>query len=173
MIRFREEQRFNQPWIWAVVVGIALLEAGVFGQGLYQQLVLKRPWGDHPASDAGLIAIFCGVLALSVGLIALFVAMRLITEVRDDGLYVRFIPFHFKFHLIPLEDATQIEAVTYSPLGDYGGWGIRYGFKGKAYNVQGNRGVRLTFKEGRSLLIGSQKAEELDAALRPVRERMR
>ncbi|NLK25486.1 MAG: hypothetical protein GX307_02790 [Euryarchaeota archaeon] len=36
---------------------------------------------------------------------------------------------------------------------------------GKAYNVSGNRGVLLKLKDGNSLLIGSQRAEELDAAI--------
>ncbi len=44
---------------------------------------------------------------------------------------------------------------------EYGGWGIRYGMKGMAYNVSGNRGVQLEFETGKRLLIGSQRPEEL------------
>jgi hypothetical protein len=39
---------------------------------------------------------------------------------------------------------------------EYGGWGIKYGKMGKAYNVSGNRGVQLEFTDGKRLLIGSQ-----------------
>jgi hypothetical protein len=53
----------------------------------------------------------------------------------------------------------------YSSLRDYGGWGIRYGSKGKAYNVSGSRGVRLELSNGKRLLIGSQRPEELSEAV--------
>jgi len=36
---------------------------------------------------------------------------------------------------------------------------------GKAYNVSGNRGVQLEFTDGKCLLIGSQKPEQLDSAI--------
>jgi hypothetical protein len=52
---------------------------------------------------------------------------------------------------------------TYSPLGEYGGWGIKYGLggAGKVYNVRGNQGLQLVFKDGSRLLIGTQKPLEL------------
>lgn len=43
--------------------------------------------------------------------------------------------------------------------------GIRYGFAGKAYNVSGNLGLQLAYDKNLNLLIGTQKAEEMDAAL--------
>jgi hypothetical protein len=79
--------------------------------------------------------------------------------------YVRFIPLHRRFHWFRWEDILSAEAITYLPLRDYGGWGIRFGPKGKAYNVCGNRGVQLTFTNGSRLMIGSQRAEELAAAI--------
>ena len=36
---------------------------------------------------------------------------------------------------------------------------------GRAYNVSGREGVRLDFADGKHLLIGSQRAEELAAAI--------
>ncbi|NVL91956.1 MAG: hypothetical protein HWN71_02845 [Desulfobacterales bacterium] len=55
--------------------------------------------------------------------------------------------------------------MTYNPLKDYGGWGIRYGRGGRAYNVSGNRGVYLELSNGKSLLIGSLQPEELARAI--------
>ena len=54
---------------------------------------------------------------------------------------------------------------TYSPITEYGGWGIKWGSGGKAYNVSGNRGVQQEFTDGKRLLIGSQKPEQLDSAI--------
>ncbi len=66
---------------------------------------------------------------------------------------------------IPLAEITGAEAVTYSPLADYGGWGIRWGRNGAAVNARGSRGVLLTLRGGKRLLIGSQRPDALAAAL--------
>ena len=42
---------------------------------------------------------------------------------------------------------------------------IRYGKKGKAYNVSGDQGVRLTLKDGKTVLIGSRNHEMLCSAI--------
>ena len=55
----------------------------------------------------------------------------MITEIRGDGLYVRFILFGFN-------ETESAEATKYRPIRDFGGWGIRYGRTGKAYNVSSN-----------------------------------
>jgi len=93
------------------------------------------------------------------------------TEVRTDGIYIRFFPLHLSFHKIPLEDLTAYGARTYSPIREYGGWGIRYRRRSKAYNARGNRGVQLHLRNGEQILIGSQKPEEfvkaIDIALAP------
>ena len=54
---------------------------------------------------------------------------------------------------------------------DYGGWGIRRGRRGWAYNVSGNRGVLLQLENEKTLLIGSQRPDELAAAIEAQRGR--
>ena len=175
-IRFAEAQHFRQVWFWLILGGSAVLTAGIFGYGLYVQLVQGRPWGDNPMSDTALIVTSSLMFLLEGGLIALFAAAHLRTEVRDDGLYLRFVPFHLSFHRLPLADVAQVEAVTYRPIMDYGGWGIKHSFgspggtKGKVYNISGNRGVKLTYYAGNHLLIGSQQPDTLAAAIESLRE---
>jgi len=77
------------------------------------------------------------------------------TEVRDDGVYFRFFPLHLSFHRIGLEEIVRFEVQTYRPIRDYGGWGIRYGWKGKAYNVSGNRGVHSLTKSAPGCLVSA------------------
>jgi hypothetical protein len=76
---------------------------------------------------------------------------------------VRFIPFHLKEIFIAWNQLDECYIRTYSPLGEYGGWGIKYGLggAGKVYNVSGNQGLQLVFKDGARLLIGTQKPLEL------------
>jgi len=167
-VLFREVQRFHQPWLWVLVIVGALALIGLFGYGMVQQLVFGEPWGDRPMSDTALAVTGTLMILLEIGIVALFAAMKLVTEVRSDGLYIRFVPFHLSFRRIRLEDLVGFEARTYSPIREYGGWGIRFGRGGRAYNVSGNRGVRIDYATGRHILIGSQRADELAEAIRSV-----
>jgi hypothetical protein len=122
----------------------------------------------NPDKSLGSILGTAGGLIITIGIAALFVVLKLETEVRSDGLYVRYFPFHFKYKKINPDDLTEYCARQYSPLREYGGWGIKCGKGGKAYNVKGNRGLQLVFTNGKRLLIGSQKPDELEQAMRLV-----
>lgn len=155
---YSEVQRFRQPWLWALVAGVAGLSVWTF----VQQIVLGRPVGENPAPDvaAGVISIVFGL-----GLPGFFCAANLTVRVCDDGLYYRYFPFHWRFRRIAPGDLAGFAAHTYRPIRDYGGWGVRWGQGGKAYNVSGNRGVMLYLAGGQRLLIGSQKPEEMAEAM--------
>ena len=155
---YQETQYFRQLWIWALVLFISLLSV----YGAVQQIILGIPFGNNPAPD---IVLIITVIIFGFGLPVLFYVTNLTIEVRGDGVYIRFFPFHSSFHKIALKDIKTFEARTYNPIMEYGGWGIRYGLKGKAYNVSGNRGVQLELSEGKKILIGSQKPEELVKAI--------
>jgi len=155
---YREVQHFRQPWLW-------LLIAGIFGVTMWsfvQQIVLGSPFGQNPASDTVVMII---AVAFGLAFPVLFCVANLTAEVRSDGLYYRFFPFHLRFRKITAESLVSYEVRTYRPIRDYGGWGIRYGRDGKAYNVSGNRGVMLELSDGQRLLIGSQKPEDLANAI--------
>lgn len=168
---FTEVQRFRQLWIWLLTIISAVAMLGIVG-GLVVQRDFATLWQE---SHAGMIVSIMAMILVALGLPILFYATKLITEVHPDGIYVRFVPFHLSYRKMLFADLKSYEARAYSPLGEYGGWGIRYGAGGKrnmAYNVSGNRGVQLEFKDGRRLLIGSQKPDELvraiDAAFREL-----
>jgi hypothetical protein len=145
---FREVQRFRQKWLWALMVGVLVAEVGAL-------VAVVRAGAD--AAIPGVV--FGGLVAL--GVLALLWFARMETEVRDDALYVRFFPFHRAPRRYAWADIARCEARTYRPLAEYGGWGLRMG----AYNVSGDRGAQLRFRDGEALLIGSQRADELAAAI--------
>ena len=160
---FSEVQRFTQWWLWVIILLSTAVMLVVFGFGLIEQLVYGRPWGDRPVSDAALIVI-SGLVILFVGvMIYIFYTLRLITRVDDAGVFVRFYPFPGK--VIPFSEIQSCEARTYRPLYEYGGWGIKYGRGGKAYNISGDKGAQLVLKTGKRVLIGSQMAEELASVI--------
>ena len=93
--------------------------------------------------------------------------MKLTTRITTEGIYVRFFPFHFKEKFFAWDTISASYVRTYSPLMEYGGWGIKYSFKGNGlvYNTAGNVGLQLYFKEGDPILIGTQKGEEIKQVL--------
>jgi hypothetical protein len=163
---FREVQHPARWWTW----GLSALLLGYLAwvmEGFHQQLFLGQPWGNKPAPDDVFIFLMIGIFLLCIGMSLVLLTMKLVVEVRDDGLFVRLFPFHLRqAKRIDLRQLQHCEAVRYRPLRDYGGWGIRQGRAGKAYSILGDRGVKLSFATGRPLLIGSQRAVELLHAIR-------
>jgi hypothetical protein len=51
------------------------------------------------------------------------------------------------------------------PILDYGGWGVRFGTRGQALSVGGNRGVELALAGGERRMVGSRRADELERAI--------
>ena len=150
MKEFNETQRFTQWWLWLILVG-------VWSAMVYS--IITAP----PQTGAAVYVSF----GIGILLPLLFWQMRLITRITEEGIYVRFIPFHIKEKFFPWDTLTASYVRTYSPLKEYGGWGIKYGFNGQGlvYNVVGNVGLQLQFKEGEAVLIGTQKGEEIKQVL--------
>ncbi len=151
MTEFKETQRFTQWWLWLVLMGS-------WGSMIYSFWVTAK---------FDTISIF-SVSVFTLGLPILFWQMRLMTRITEEGIYVRFVPFHFKEQFFPWESIESAQVRTYSPLMEYGGWGIKYGFngQGKVFNVAGDQGLQLVFKSGEKLLIGTQKPTEIQAAVK-------
>ena len=155
---FREVQKLRQWWVW----GIVLFVGAMAWYGGIQQIVLKKPFGSHPAPDAVMIMLW---VIFGVLFPVFFISLKLVTEVRSDGLHIQFFPLLFHTQKIAFEEIESFEIRTYSALKEYGGYGIRYGKNGKAYNISGSRGVQFQLHDGKGLLLGTQKPEELAAAL--------
>jgi hypothetical protein len=148
-ILHHERQRFTQPWLWILIGGVTL----IIWWGGYQQLVLGEPFGNNPAPDALLVVM---LILFGIGFPLLFMRARLDSEVTTTGIRIRFFPFHLRYREWRFDEIDSIEARAYSPLGEFGGWGIRLGFRGIAYNVTGNLGIQLELLNGRRILIGTQ-----------------
>lgn len=147
-IEWREVQRFWQNKV-VVFVGGAVAIASIAGTGA---LALT---GKGEAAGAPLIGI---------GIIALVAWMGLVTELRQDAVKVWLWPLFWR--TIRYEDIAQAEAREYSPIKEYGGWGLRWGISGQAWNVSGRYGVQLVLRDGKRVLIGSNEAEELARRIR-------
>ncbi len=166
VVVYREEQNFD----WRVYAVAALAEGFV---GL--TLAWFSRGGHIPGAGGSFNELALGLLAIAgLCLPPLIVVglLRMTTEVTPTDLRVWFgwIPTYRRF--VAVGTIRRIEVVTYRPLLDYGGWGIRTGRDGeRVLNARGNRGVRLELIDGSRLLIGSQRPEALanaiEDALRP------
>lgn len=126
-----------------------------------QQLLYNIPFGNNPAPD-GLLVFF--ILLYGV-IFSLFHFTRLITEIDDHQIRYRFYPIQTKFKTIQRSDIETLEVIEYKPLRDYGGWGVRLGKMGLAYSVSGNTGLKISLKNGKSILLGTQSPDELETFL--------
>ena len=158
-ILFSEQQKFKQWWIWLLLLGLN----GILIYGIYQQFYKGISFGDNPTSNTGLLIGLGGMVFVTL----LFFILKLQTIIKNDGIYVRFFPFQIAYRKYTWDKLTKIYVRKYSPIMEYGGWGIRLGLfgKGNALNISGNKGLQLEIVNKSNLLIGTQKPEEIKAVL--------
>lgn len=150
---FKEEQRFNQLWLI-----VLLLVSAIVPIAIYVNEYLENPTKFSILDLLGFILI----ILLATGLIFFF---KLTTRIDEKGIHYKFFPFHWSFKIIKWDEINNAYVRIYDPIGEYGGWGLRGGIlwnkaKGKAINVSGDIGIQLLLKNGKKLLIGTQKKEE-------------
>ena len=116
--------------------------------------------------SSGASTMWSAVIALgALGLVgALILAASLETTVDREAITVA---FHFLWpkRRIPISNVRKAAATKYRPFLDYGGYGVRLGFRGWAWSVSGDEGVLVETKDGSRLMIGSQRAKEFEAAI--------
>lgn len=154
---YKENQYFRQWWLWIIF----LLIFSVFLAGIYQQLIRGIPFGDNPMSNTGLII----ATVLYALIMLIFFRMGLTTLIDEKGIYIRFFPFHLKYKFFGWDEIEKAYIRTYQPIREYGGWGLKGGSMGLAYNVSGDKGLQLELKKGNKILIGTKQPEALEKIL--------
>jgi hypothetical protein len=151
---FRETQQVREMWVIALVVVIAL---GPW-IALLRTITSGGPNVRSRLPSVGFLVIF---LVFGVALPSMLFSMNLITEVRTDGVCLKYVPFHRTFRCFAYSEIATINVRTYRPVAEYGGWGLRSGRAGRAYNVSGDQGLQIVMKTGDRILIGTQQPEAL------------
>lgn len=113
-------------------------------------------------------------LFLGAGLIALlplgiwFLFGKLVVRVTRTSVLVAFGTASLIQKLVAFSDIRRVEPVTYSPILEFGGWGIRWSFRGRkrAWTIRGNRAVVLHLRDGSRLYVGSEQPERLAEHIR-------
>lgn len=141
---FKEQQVFRQWWLW-LILGSTLIVTmlPLFKNGRIQYENLE----------------FLGIIPASL-IILLFVFIKLETTIDSQGINVRFTHTGiFKRHY-NWNEISDCYVRKYSPISEFGGWGVRGSGDTKAYNVSGNMGIQIITKDQKKFLIGTNKPEK-------------
>ena len=151
---FYERQYFRQVWL-IVLFGIALVVMIL----VPLNEVLREPEG---------ITEYLTTMAWSSAVLVfgLLIVRRTNLQlwVMHDAIHIRYWPL-LRHKVIPFTEIEKHESRSYRPIIEYGGWGIRGFGDHMVYNVSGNRGVKLWLKGNKTLMLGSQRSDDLAQAI--------
>lgn len=145
---YKEIQKFDQWWIKLILILVVFFT-------ILPIVMLSKEQGI----DQNMFWVVLLTVLITFAAIALFYTLRLETSIDAKGIHYRFYPFSGK--TIPWKEIDECYVRQYSPLKEYGGWGIRFGPNGKAYNVKGNKGIQVKLKSGKKILFGTQNETEV------------
>ncbi len=156
---FKEEQRFTQTWL------IALLSISLIAPIIL--IISEYSKEDSKMTSNEFILTLIAIL-VSIGFIFLF---KLKTRIDEKGIHYQFFPFHFKLKTILWNEINAANVRKYDAVSEFGGWGLKGGLlwkksNGTAVNVSGDIGIQLELKNGKKILVGTQKENEAKQVLK-------
>jgi len=147
---YHEVQRFRQWWFWLIIIVTV-------GIGVTNTLMT--------ASDDKCLY---GIILIPVVVLLLLFSMNLETKITEVGVDVKSFPLMMRGRHYAWSDIVKAYTREYAPIKEYGGWGIKGSYQSRAFNVSGKQGLQLELKDGRYVLIGTQKPSEIDAILKSI-----
>jgi len=154
--QYKETQKFTQVWLWVTLMSVSLATI----------LPIAKSVFTETSTSTTNALVFLVILFFLVVLNALFYLAKLETKIDKDQISIVFKPFINTPKAFRWDDIEAASVRKYNSFTEYGGWGIRNGWNGKAYNTSGNQGLQLVLKSGKKVLIGTQRASDLEAYLK-------
>lgn len=171
-IFFKEEQRYKQPRIIYIMMVVILMMVGLFSVVINQMINESRLQPDEPTDLVPLIIVAVFSVVMVLAFLFIFLRMRLITMISDDGILIKYPPVMNKGKFISRTEIEQFEIRNYKPRHEFGGYGVRPRGRlmrrkrsGLAYTAFGNTGVQLYLSGERKILIGTQRADAIVHAI--------
>ena len=122
---------------------------------------------DLSSENSSLLILYgsTAVLFLVAVLIVLGLS-RLKTKITVDGIFITFPLLKRKLFRVKVQEIERFEIRKYRAKLEYGGRGFRSRrASGRAYTVSGDTGLQLYLKNGKKLLIGTQKKQAIEFAM--------
>lgn len=166
---FEEKQLFRENlWVWYIFAAFSMLLMIPLVYGMYQQLIMGEPWGDKPLSDNGLAIVF--LFSLANGLLVMWIlySIRLEVYIDDEGIHYSFFPNSKAWKVITKNEIISYDVRHKRNLFEMGGIGYhRNRFKRtRSMTIRGPKHIRFILAGNNKMLIGTQKPEEFDRALK-------
>lgn len=159
-IYFKESQIINISWRWIPFIALYIL----LSWALYEQFIQDI---DIPAVTS-IVFSLCLIVFFNI----IIIIMKLDTKIDDSRITYCYKPFHIKPRVIYWEDVFEFYLREYKAIMEYGGHGLQRKRKyGKSFTVSGNKGLQLILKDGKKILIGTQKPKELQLIIERLKSK--
>ena len=119
--------------------------------------------------------LFLGLIVCALG--SVVINTKMVTQIRSDGIYVRFPPFQPSFDKYSWDTIKELYIREYDVMSEYGRWGVRFGNRGvkfgasgKGYIFLGNKGIQIVLHDNSRILISTQKPVEIENLLRELKK---
>lgn len=157
-MRFKEVQKFKQPWLWTILLVTAM---PIYYQAI-RQLFFKDVFAVYSVSESLNFTLFVFHLVITM----LLLITRLEVEINERYISYQFFPFHLKKKSYALNQLQSATIRKFHPIKEMTLWGLYVSAGAKSYHIKGRWGVQLEFVNGRQLLLGTQKPIELNQILK-------
>lgn len=85
-----------------------------------------------------------------------------LTRITQRGVEMKYRPWIWNWKVLAWHDIKNIAEINVDPLGDFGGWGYRFTFKGKRGIIMGNgHAVKIELKSGKEFVLTTNRKAEL------------
>ncbi|MDM1293924.1 hypothetical protein HX021_06400 [Sphingobacterium sp. N143] len=152
-------QKFLQSWIW-----IGLLISTIIFSFVFYSAIKK--------GDEIFWLIYLSVIAVAIlSVFIIFLFGKLQINLIGENFYYRFIPFHFRWKCIPLNQIIDVSVIKFDAISDFGGWGLRKEKNGiKALIINGDMGIKIDLNTGKSMIFGIQNEEIAFSLIKEIKE---
>lgn len=166
---FLEEQQVSQRRMLKTILITTLFGMGILGYWFIRLNYSRKSVTGEVFSDPSFVVIVLLFLAILAVVIVINSIARLRTKIEKDGIYVRYFPYKKKWEKISVSGIHSYRLRKYRPYREYGGYGIKDRRRsGKAYIISGRTGLQLHLKNGKRILIGTQKKQAIIYAMDKV-----
>lgn len=98
--------------------------------------------------------------AIGISLPILLLVINLKIQVKQDGIYLKIIPFQLSYRKIPWDGLVNYESYQAGQKGQ-NRLGIRDTIAGRSYALGGRRAIKLEFANGKTIFIESRRPDKL------------
>lgn len=157
-VLYKETQTFSHPLIWLVVLCMTFSSV-YFGLPQLFEIASDRAPTTEVIIGSSVFLVIGFILPI------ILLAIKFKIQVRDDGVYLKMIPFRFSFQKIPLSSIKDCQIYEQKEK-EKNKLGLRNAISKKAYSLGGKRGIMLEFQNGESIMIESKHPEKIVQAIK-------